>query len=141
MDNGERAVKCFNEGFNCSQAVFSAYAVSLGLDRDKALHIAAPFGGGMGRTAGTCGAATGALMVIGLHHKKTKDRSEVYNQARTFLEEFERRNGSMRCSELIGCDISTPEGMKRAQDENLFRTLCPDFVHSACGILEDMLES
>ncbi|MHC4294493.1 MAG: C-GCAxxG-C-C family protein [Planctomycetota bacterium] len=139
-ERAERAVACFAEGFNCAQAVFSAYAPPLGLDSEKAMHIAAPFGGGMGRTARTCGAATGALMAIGLGRKKMKDRNEVYDEARRFLEEFEGRNGSVKCSELIGCDISTPEGMKHARDENLFKTVCPPLIRSAVEILEEMLK-
>ena len=34
---------------------------------DAALRVSAAFGGGMGRTGGTCGAVTGALMVLGLN--------------------------------------------------------------------------
>ena len=53
---------------NCSLAILSTYAEDLGLDREVALKAAAGFGGGMGRMAGTCGAVTGALMVLGLKH-------------------------------------------------------------------------
>ena len=66
MSKAEVAVDCFEEGFNCSQAVVSAFAPELGLDRETALRVAAAFGGGMGRTGETCGAVSGALMVIGM---------------------------------------------------------------------------
>ena len=56
----------FSEGFSCSQSVLAAFAPELGLDADAALRVSAAFGGGMGRTGGTCGAVTGALMVLGL---------------------------------------------------------------------------
>jgi len=53
MNQIETAVSRFTEGFNCSQAVFSAYAE--GLDDKTVLKIASGFGGGMGRMADTCG--------------------------------------------------------------------------------------
>ena len=42
----ELAVATFGEGFNCSQAVLSALAPDLGLDRETALRVAGAFGGG-----------------------------------------------------------------------------------------------
>src|SRR4030066_1594155 len=45
----EMAASLFNEGFNCSQALLTAYGVELGLNREVALKIASAFGGGMGR--------------------------------------------------------------------------------------------
>ena len=55
------AVACFQEGFNCSQAVFLTYCEEFGLlDRKTALKIACGLGGGMGRLGGTCGAVSGA---------------------------------------------------------------------------------
>ena len=47
MSKADLAVDCLKEGFNCSQAVFSAFAPELGLDRETALRVAAAFGGGM----------------------------------------------------------------------------------------------
>jgi C_GCAxxG_C_C family probable redox protein len=68
MTRIEESVAYFREGFSCSQAIVAAYAPSLGLDRDTALKIASGFGGGMGRLAETCGAITGAFMVLGLKY-------------------------------------------------------------------------
>ena len=39
----------FAQGFNCSQAVFSAFASDLGIQDDIALKLASPFGGGVAR--------------------------------------------------------------------------------------------
>ena len=52
---------------------------------------------------------------------------------------FEKRNGSTRCKELLGCDISTPAGAEKATQENRFRTICPKLVQDAGEILEEML--
>jgi C_GCAxxG_C_C family probable redox protein len=142
MTRTETALSRFEEGFNCSQAVVSVFAGDLGLDEEAALRIAAGFGGGMGRMAETCGAVTGAIMVLGLRHgTATTDRESkerTYQQVAEFVRRFKARNGTVICRELLGCDLSTPEGLQRAYDENLFTTLCPKFVQDAVEVLEVM---
>jgi hypothetical protein len=51
MDRVEIALARFAAGFNCSQAIVSAYAEQFGLDETAALKIAAGFGGGTSRAA------------------------------------------------------------------------------------------
>ena len=74
MNNPERAVALFKEGFNCSQAVLAAYGEQFELKQELALRVAGAFGGGMGRMGETCGAVTGAIMVRGTeiwqHHSR-----------------------------------------------------------------------
>jgi len=139
------ALARFAEGFNCAQAVFSVYAEHLGFDRDMALKLAAGFGGGMGCMAATCGAVTGAFMVLGLQFAvATTDRQAkeaIYARIREFADRFKERNGSVVCRELLDCDISNPEELKRAKASGIFTTLCPKFVQDACEILEEMRQS
>lgn len=142
MSRVETAVSRFAEGFNCSQAVLSAYVERFGLGDETALKIAAGFGGGMGRMAETCGAATGAFMVLGLEHGQAspepKAKEAVYARIREFADRFKARHGSLGCRELLGCDISTDEGVQRARELQFFTKTCPQFVRSACEILEEM---
>ena len=144
MDVGERAVSGFEEGFNCSQAVFSAWAAELGLDRETALRVATAFGGGMGHRGDTCGAVTGAFMAIGLKHGRLRADDEetrdlAYGLVERFVQEFEGRHGSIVCRELLGHDISTPEGMEQVSQNNLAATRCPGFVRDAAEILNEIL--
>ena len=53
--------------FNCAQTVFSLFAKDLGMDETTALKVSSAFGGGMA-CAETCGAVTGAYMVLGMKH-------------------------------------------------------------------------
>ena len=41
--------------------------------------------------------------------------------------------------ELLGCDISRPEGVKKAYKNGLFDSVCPKMVREAAEILEEML--
>ena len=140
----EEAVAYFNEGFVCSQAVLSAYGVYFGLDRKIAPKIADGFGGGMARLGETCGAVTGAFMVIGLKHGRTVvedslEHEKVYSLVNEFVNRFTSRNRSILCRELLGCDISTPEGLQRARQQDLLATICPGYVRDAAEIIEEIL--
>lgn len=143
MSKVSDAVDLFRGGCACSQAIAATYGPPLGLERDQATRIAAPFAGGM-RMAETCGAVTGALMVLGMRYctadcETPAGRQRINTVAGDFVAGFRERNGSVACKALLGCDISTPEGMAAAREQNLFRTTCPKFVQDAGEILEGML--
>jgi hypothetical protein len=63
-----------------------------------------------------------------------------YSLAREFVDEFLRRRGSTQCRELLGIDISTPEGLERVREEGLAETLCPELVRDAAKILSEMIQ-
>jgi C_GCAxxG_C_C family probable redox protein len=140
----EEVVKTHAEGFSCAQALMAVYGPELGMDRETALKVAGGFGGGMGRMAGTCGAVTGTFMVIGLVHSMTKkgdlqQKERSYEVIRKFAEKFRERNRTLVCRELMGVDVSTPEGFAESKSKNIARTVCPKFVRDAAEILEEML--
>ena len=144
MSSVELAVACFSEGFCCSQAVLSTFGPQFGLDRDAALRVSAAFAGGMGRLGDTCGAVTGAFMVIGLKYgtidpADAQAKEMTYRLVREFVDKFKARNGSVVCRELLGYDISTPEGLEAARDKKRFATLCPKYVRDASEIVELLL--
>lgn len=141
----ENAVKNFQEGWSCSQAVFGAFSEAWGLEKERAHKIAQAFGGGMARLGLTCGAVTGALMVIGLKHGRTRPqdaeaKEKTYALAREFMSRFEAKHGSLVCRELIGFDLSTDEGYHQAKEKSVFQKLCPQFVADAADLLADLLK-
>ena len=136
MNSIEEAVRLFDEGYVCSQAVFAAFSEDYNLSKDQALKIGACFGSGM-RKGEVCGACTGALMVLGLKYGEEKAKSNEVCEK--FLDEFKNKNGSYICRDLLDCDISTPEGVKQAVDKNLFKELCPKMVESAARIVDEIL--
>jgi len=143
MSHVKKSLKYFESKFNCAQSVFASFSEDLGLDEKQALKIGGCFGSGM-RKGEVCGACTGALMVLGLKYGQSElgdTESKLKSDAicSEFLEEFERRNGSYICNELLNCDIKTQEGINYAKENNLFTELCPKLVESATVILEDIL--
>ena len=136
MSEINEAVKLFNSGYVCSQAVFAAFSPKLGLEKNQALKIGACFGSGM-RKGEVCGACTGALMVLGLKYGESKAMS---NEAcERFLDEFKKENGSYICNDLLGCDITTKEGVEFANENKLFKEFCPKMVESAAKITEKII--
>ena len=137
-------VASFKSGFNCAQALLLGTGPRYGMAPELCLKIAAPFGAGMGRTGSTCGAVTGAIMVIGLrcghsaaNDKQTKER--CYAATRDFLERFRAVHGSVVCNQLLGLDISTPQGFAESRARDLHNTLCVGLVKSAAQILGEVL--
>ena len=144
MSRIEEVLSNFGKDFNCAQSVFGAFAPHYGLDVDKALKISSGFGGGMGRSGRTCGAVTGAYMVIGLKNgmgasKDIKMKEKTYQLISEFSNRFYEKNGSLICKELLGCDINTPEGMDYFNQNELFEKKCLHCVKNAAEILEKML--
>lgn len=138
MTHVSEAVDLFNDKYVCSQAVFAAFSPELGLSKEQALKIGACFGSGM-RKGEVCGACTGALMVLGLKYGESKEKSNEVCES--FLDEFKKENGSYICNELLECDITTPEGVKYAVDNELFTEFCPKMVESAAKITEKLIKS
>jgi C_GCAxxG_C_C family probable redox protein len=144
MDVVERAVSLFQEGFSCSQSVCTAFSDGLGYSREQALRVSSAFGGGMGHNDEMCGAVSGALMVVGMKYGRVKaddaeSKLKCYNLAGEFMRQFKEIYGSVQCTDLLGCDLSTEQGMQRAREEGLFNTLCVDFVRDAARMLEKLL--
>ncbi len=139
MQKSKKALEKF-PSYNCAQTVFSVFADELMLDEETALKLTSGFGGGMAR-AETCGAVTASYLVIGLKHgHASADLLEKNNTKELILKfnkKFVAKHGSLICKELVGCDISTPEGQVKAKEKNAFNEFCPHFVATACAILEN----
>lgn len=110
----ERARELFKEGYNCSQAVFGAFAQELGMSFETAVLISSSFGGGMGRLREVCGAVSGMFMAAGLAFGTAditdhKAKSDHYALIQSLASEFKEQNGSIICRELLGLSEKKPD--------------------------------
>ena len=134
----------FLKSMNCSQAILETYAQEMGMSVENARKVSAAFAGGMGMGS-ECGAVTGAFMVIGMKHGKTADKDagadrQTFSRVARLVEEFKKQHGDISCSRLLGTDMGTPEGVKKAAGQGLFTTKCPGFVETASIILDQILD-
>jgi C_GCAxxG_C_C family probable redox protein len=145
-DKVKRAVDTYrNTGFNCAQSVLSAFAPQLGMDRDTAMKVACGLGAGMGRSGNVCGAVTGGMLVLGLKYgmvdpELQEDKEKTYDQILKLLNRIRAIHGSDNCTDLMGVDIGTPEGLQEAQDKELSDKICSKIVGDITRILEELLE-
>lgn len=134
------------EGCRCSQAVLGAFCEKLGMDKKVAMKISTGFAGGISRQGGLCGAVTGAIMVLGLKFGQAKAedigaKELTYYVVQEFTDQFKSRNGSINCTDLMSCDLSTPEGSKYFRDEKLNEKVCKRLVEDAEEILKELLDT
>lgn len=145
MTHKEKAEQLLHQQYHCSQALFGAFAEDFGLELRTALKISTCFGGGM-RQGAVCGCITAGLMVLGmaLGFYDAQDRDlELYGNQKTgeFIQAFtEKMGGKFNCREILGKDISSPEGMADIRREGLILKECPRAISICIEILEDMLE-
>ena len=143
MSKIDDARACFAQGYSCSQSVAATFAADFGVDQATMLRIAGPFGGGVARTGGACGALGGALMILGLKYASAQPdptaKERTYQIAREFVEEFRARNGATDCRDLLGRDIGTPEGRQAIRESGVSKAVCPRLVESAVEMLEELL--
>lgn len=109
---------------NCAQALICTYADIAGIDEETAMNLGAGFGIGMGNMEGTCGAITGAGMVLGL---ASADRIKAIRGMKQIMNKFQLRNGATQCKMLKGVETG-----KVLRD-------CSDCVADAAEFLEDEL--
>ncbi len=144
MNRKDKAIRFFSEELHCSQAVLAAFADECGISEEMAFKLGSCFGSGM-RKGNVCGACTGALMVLGLLFGETQagnpeERQRTNELNDMMLDRFREANGTCICNELLGCDITTAEGVQYARDNRLFKDFCPQMVAGAVDILEEIIE-
>jgi len=144
MNKSEQAKALMLEHhLNCAQSVVSVFCEDFGLERNLGIKVAMGFGGGMARGGKTCGAVTGAYMVLGLSQRlnennprETMDRT--YKLIHEFNRQFKEMHGSLCCKDLISYDLSVPEQRAIAHDKGIFSSVCPDLVRDAAQIIESI---
>lgn len=142
MNHQEKALEYFGSNFNCSQAVFAAFAPELGFDEETALRLAAGFGGGA-RKGELCGAVSGALMVLGMkyghcHLGNADEKAESNRIAADFMNRFLAANESVVCRELLKRKPTKPVDPALIKDRPVSHAVCPELVCCAAEIVEQM---
>ena len=110
--------------FNCCESVLLMVDEGhplLGFE-SNIMKAASSLGGGVGGWGSACGAATGAVIALGLVGgtdgeetiKEFQDkRGRLREVSQVFLKEFEDAFGSVNCMDLLGVDRRTDEGKAR----------------------------
>ena len=159
----EKAKELFLEGYNCSQAVFAAYAERYHLDKELALKLSASFGGGMGRMREVCGAVSAMFMVAGMETgqvrpKDPEAKKANYDMVQKLAKRYKEEYGSIICKELLAL-VPMPGKEKKDSgsaleaaeftdttpaertEEYYKKRPCLEQIQRACDILDEILFS
>ena len=119
----DKAIALFEEGYNCSQAVFMAYSDLYGIDTCTAAKLASSFGGGMGRLREVCGAVSGMFLVLGLHYPNDDPKDKAakninYKAVQRTANVFKDQMGSYICADLLNIKHApeNPEASERTKE-------------------------
>lgn len=138
--NLEQLLEMYLEDFrlgrlNCAETVLITMCNYYDIDMNICPMIATPFGGGLCGTHMLCGVISGALMVIGLRHGRELggDKAPSYELGKKLLAWFQKQRGAHECNQLIQCDFSDPEQMKRFREPGgEHETVCAPMVADVC---------
>lgn len=124
MDKIEEIILKKHNGYNCAQAIACSYCDLVGIDEETMYHLTQGFGAGMGNMEGTCGAISGAEVIIGLLNK---NGSSTMQDSRQIMSKFKTRNSTTTCKTLKGIETGT-----------VLRS-CDDCVRDAVEFLDELI--
>lgn len=141
----EEAVKTFETGYTCAQSVFVTYADLFGLDRETALKLTSPMGGGIGRMREVCGAVSAMALLAGLKEGNTDPSNEegkerIYLLTRQMAEKFKKKHETIICRELLGIQGMEESAKPSERTQAYYKERpCSRLIATAAEIVEELL--
>lgn len=141
----QKAMGLFSEGYNCAQSLVLTFADLCDVDEKMLCTLASPFGGGIARTRETCGAVSGAVMIIGLlrgysNAETGQKKAQLYATTQEFIKKFTDEFGTTRCAKLLGKPDGKENPVPSSRNEHYFATRpCKQIVGTAAKMLAEYL--
>lgn len=136
MDYQEIAIKKFEEGYNCAQAVACCYAKELGISEELIYRMLEGFGGGVAHSGHLCGTISGITLVKS--YMDCPDMSApgttkeaTYAKLQPLLKQFEQVIGNANCRDILAHGDETLVHGKKS--------CCRECVKTACNLLDHEL--
>ncbi len=145
MNRPDKAEELFRKGYNCSQSTFAAFADVLGMTVEEAAKIASPFGAGFGKLREVCGAVSGMTLLAGYLNgyddpADYESKKELYRLIQKMCAEFEEREGTIICRELLGLKKGEDLGEPSVRTEEYYQSRpCIGACRTAAEIAERYL--
>ncbi len=141
-NHADKACELFEGGYNCAQAVFTAFCDITGFTEETALMLSSSFGGGMGRLREVCGACSSMFMVAGLLYgykepNNDKAKAEHYRRIQYLAAEFKEKHQTIICNELLKNLSVDRSPVPEPRTEQYYKVRpCIRFVRTAAEILD-----
>ena len=117
-----------------------------GMELETALKISSSFGAGMGRLREVCGAVSGMFLVAGMLYgysdpKDHTGKTEHYKRIQYLAKEFEEKNHSIICRELLNLGKEKDGPVPDIRTEEYYQKRpCVALVGIAADIMEKYIE-
>lgn len=131
-----------HHGMTCSQALLTAYGPAVGLDETSAKILGRPLCGINIGKHGICGYISGAAILLGLardHADEPQARAATTAAVDRLCRRFKAKHHSLRCKDLVGADMRTPEGIKAVKENNLIAKHCYEYGRDVATLLQELL--
>lgn len=143
----ERAQELFKMGYNCAQAVAGAFSDRVDIPFEQLMRLVSALGGGMCRLRETCGAVSGAMVILGLLEGYDEAEDQIgkrmlYAKGHLMALPFQEKFGTFNCRELLGLKpgeepspvptVRTPEFYEKRP--------CIKFIGEMAALLEKALD-
>ncbi len=144
MSHSDKALELFYSGYNCSQSVFAAFCDITGLSLSAALRMSQGLGGGVGRLRQTCGAFTGAVLVISMLYGSDKPGNDakkaLYERVQALGADFKAKYGTFSCRELLGEEATDKPLPPQERTPEFYATRpCTKIIEYAAHILDEYI--
>lgn len=106
MVDREKLMQLHSQNFSCAQCVAAYFSERVGIEEKTALAATGGFGGGF-RSGSICGAASAAVMMLGLSCPHTTPGSQEERKRTTdltieYIKRFKERYEYLECRDLKG---------------------------------------
>ncbi|NLN47965.1 MAG: C_GCAxxG_C_C family protein [Clostridiales bacterium] len=141
-EKSEQAIKLFNQGYNCAQAVFAAFCEELNKDFEEAVKLSSSFGGGMGKLREVCGAVSSMFAIAGAMYGYTDPKDDQakaahYKLIQELAAQFKEEHDSIICRELLGMAAGDESPVPAPRTKEYYeKRPCAELVGCAAGIME-----
>ena len=141
LERCRAAMEYHGRGFNCGQSVLEAFRDLTGLSEDQGRRIGTGLGGGF-RSGDICGAASGAVLVLGMLHPHNEEDLAQKAATAKLVKEFVSRFTAQFQDKLDCRDLLPAKGLQGVPEvaELGASKHCETLIISAVAILCDYLE-
>lgn len=137
-----RSKQLFDSGYGCAESVLLAVCESKEIQSVLIPRIASGFCGGVANTSGMCGAVAGGILALNIIYGRdnaTESKELNYEKVQQFQQTFAAKFGSINCSTLTNCDLSTEEGHQKFKKLNVHQK-CSDFTGEATRMVLELIQ-
>lgn len=137
-----RSKQLFESGYGCAESVLLAVCESKGIESALIPRIASGFCGGVANTNGMCGAVAGGILALNIvYGRDTVNESKDinYQKVQQFQKMFSEKFGSINCTSLTDCDLSTDMGHQKFMKLNVHQK-CTDFTGEATRMVLELIK-